>query len=118
MEPTLAIVGYRYFTDYERFCRVVDKFIAEHGRPYRIISGGCIGADQMAERYAKEHGIAVNVFEPNKSLPGNSGFAVRDREIARACTYMIAFPSPSGRGTQLTIKFARECGKEVAVEFV
>jgi hypothetical protein len=111
----LAIVGYRKFNNYARFSKEVDDWIALHGKPETIISGGCQGADKMAERYAKQHSVPMQVLHPDKKRYPNSNtaFAMRDREIAKACTHMLAFPSVHGRGTQLTIGFAKTHGKKV-----
>ena len=48
----LAIVGSRYFTDYDMFKNVVDKYILDNGQPDVIISGGAAGADTLAKTYS------------------------------------------------------------------
>lgn len=113
----LALVGYRRFWDYKLFSKHVDLLIEEIGRPESIISGGCIGTDKLAERYAKEHEIDMVVLkEDRKRFPvGNMCYAMRDRQIARDCTHMLAFPSEEGKGTQLTIEFAKRLGRNVKI---
>jgi hypothetical protein len=114
----LAIVGYRQFNDYKLFCTVVDAFIASlDKKPASVISGGCRGADSMAERYAKEKDIPMDVLRPDPSL-GIRGFIVRDKEIAKKCTHMVAFPSKEGSGTQKTIGFARNMGKPIREHWI
>ncbi len=113
----LAVVGYRHFNDYRRLTRVLDEWIARHGSPAEIVSGGCIGADRMAERFAAERRLTMKVLAP-LAIDGVSKFARRDRRIAASCTHMVAFPSHRGKGTQLTIGFARVLGKEVEVHWV
>ena len=58
----LAVVGSRDFTDKVAFKRAVAAWIAAHGTPTRIVSGGAPGADTLAERYAKESGIPCTVY--------------------------------------------------------
>lgn len=113
-ELNLAIVGYRDFEDWVVFYAHVQSWIEKHGRPDSIISGGCKGADTMAERFAKQEKIPMVILWP-KNEDGRSKFAIRDKEIARQCTHMLAFPSKRGRGTQLTIQFATELKKHVTV---
>ena len=114
----LAVVGYRRFNDYKLFTQKVDEFILKHGKVAKIISGGCSGADTMAEQYAKEHGMPFQAFLPDDRIKNNSKFAKRDKEIAQECTHLLAFPSTKGKGTQLTIGFAKELGKEVIIYWV
>ena len=120
-EPViLAIVGYRNFGNYDVFLKTVEEAIEEWGMPASIVSGGCRGADKMAERFARERGIEVKVLLPNKRLHpyGSSRFVVRDRKIAEMCTHMVAFPSELGKGTQHTIAFAQKLKKPVKLVFV
>lgn len=117
-QKILAVVGYRYFKDYKLCSAKIDAWIKEHGTPSQIISGGCIGADSMAEKYANEHGIVMIVCKPNSSIKDNSRFAIRDRLIAQRCTHMLAFPSSKGKGTQLTISFAKGFKKHVTEHWI
>lgn len=44
---SLGIVGYREFTDYDKFSMEVDKVINDIGSISQIVSGGCKGTDKM-----------------------------------------------------------------------
>jgi len=117
-EILLAIVGWRNFTDYVRFSKEVMKWVAANGdqQPSLIISGGCRGADTMAERYAKENNIRTRILRPDWARhKGKAAYSQRDRCIALQCTHMLAFPSIHGSGTQVTIRFAQEFRKDVTV---
>ena len=57
----LAIVGSRDYSDYSFFCVQVEQFLAGR-RPDLIISGGASGIDSLAERYAREHDLPLQVF--------------------------------------------------------
>ncbi len=114
----LAIVGWRYFDDYNLFKAFVNNWTGQYGKPDLIISGGCKGADKMAERYAKANGIDMRIYPPkaNPFLSLGARFLLRDKEIAEACTHMIAFPNYKlGKGTQHTIRFANKAKKHVTV---
>jgi YspA, cpYpsA-related SLOG family len=115
----LAVVGYRDFNDYNLLNRESLLFLQEiqktHGVSINtIISGGCKGVDTLAERFAKEHSLKMNVLQPRWDLYprdryGYKAFATRDRDIAQKSDFMIAFPNYSkGKGTQITIQFAQE----------
>ena len=73
--------------------------ISVWGKPGVIISGGARGADAMAERWAKEHGIPLTVFKADWKLGTNAG-PRRNRDIMKLATHVLAFPSNEGRGTQ------------------
>lgn len=58
------IVGSRTYDNYETFSKIVDKALSsKQNQEIIIVSGGAKGADQMAERYAKEHGYHLIVME-------------------------------------------------------
>jgi len=64
----VLICGGRWFSDYELLAKSLDKINISS-----IISGGCKGADKLAERYAEEHNIPIEIYKPdwnNISKPG------------------------------------------------
>ena len=83
-EIKLAIVGYRNFTNYDNLKTVVDLWVQKYGIPNCIISGGCKGADTLAERYANENNIKMTIFYPDRQQfpKGNIAFWERDKLIA------------------------------------
>ena len=117
----LAIVGSREFTDYAVFSAQVDEYIAVNGSPASIVSGGARGVDTMAERYAKEHGIATSIkpaqWRVNGVYDRRAGFR-RNSEIVAECTHAIAFPWVGSGGTQDTIRKLQLAGKPVKVIWV
>lgn len=58
----VAIVGGRDFDDYEQFKSCIN---GEKIKFKCIISGGARGVDSMAERYAKEICVPVNIYWPD-----------------------------------------------------
>lgn len=74
-EKTLGLIvaGSRTFSDYTLFSTVMDKMLKNYP-PSRIhiISGGAKGADAMAERYAKTHGIGITVIPAKWDKYGKS----------------------------------------------
>lgn len=114
-EKKLAIVGSRHYKNYEQFEKRVLKWMKDHGKPTKIISGGATGADAMAERFSKENGIECQVFLPDWSKGGGPA---RNTLIVNACTHVLAFPSKTGKGTQNTIKQANAKNKHIEYDFV
>ena len=112
-EICLAIVGCRKYSDYKRFCSIVDKWITAHGKPITIISGGASGVDTMAERYANENGIDFIVFKADWQKYGRAAGPVRNKQIVSEATHILALPSADSVGTRDTI--AKSKGKHVTV---
>jgi len=102
----VGIVGSRDFTDYTKFCEVINKWIEANGPINKIISGGCRGADKLAERYAKDKNIPITIFPAKWEKYGKSAGFVRNKKIVNNSTHIIAFPSRNGKGTQNTIELA------------
>jgi len=112
-EQSWGIVGYRYFTDRERFDRELSILVWERGFPARVVSGGATGADTLAREWATANGIEF-VEHPPASGTSRSLLA-RNTLIARDSTLLVAFLSARSRGTHDTIGKARRAGKEVVV---
>lgn len=107
----LAIVGSRQFNDYALLYQNVPKGVTE------IVSGGAKGADALAEQFADEHGLPKKIFLPKFKTDPSVGyhpghFHQRNRQIVEYADMVLAFMPPEGsKGTQSTIKYAKNMGK-------
>lgn len=103
----LGIVGSRDFDDYRSFKTAVIKVLEEWkydiSQVEHIVSGGAKGADTLAEQLAKEYGIPTIIFLPQYDLYQKTAPLIRNTEIVKASTHLIAFPSKTSRGTLDTI---------------
>ena len=111
----LAIVGSQTFQDYALLCRVVGQV---KGEVSVIVSGGAIGADTLAERYAGEHGITMRVYPADWILHGKSAGFRRNQTIVHHADAVIAFWDGQSPGTKHTIRLARLAGVPVYVKEV
>ncbi|ARF12205.1 protein of unknown function DUF2493 [Klosneuvirus KNV1] len=107
----LGIVGYRGFTDYEKFSQLVDEYIEEIGSPEFIISGGAKGTDTMAEKYAQDHNIQTKIFKPDWEKHGKGAGIMRNTDIIQNSTHVIAFLSQKSIGTIDSINKAKKFNK-------
>ncbi len=105
----VAVVGSRSFSDYQLLASRLQQL--PHIR--RIISGGAVGADQLAERWAKKQGIETRIFRPDWKKYGKSAGIIRNREIVAHADMVIAFWDGESKGTGYTIQFAQEKGIDV-----
>lgn len=91
----IAIVGSREFKNYEQLEREADLFV---GLDDWIVSGGALGADSMARRYAKENGLTILEIFPRwrnnangKSVyDAGAGFK-RNKKIVEEADVVLAF---------------------------
>lgn len=114
MENNVGIVGSRNFTDYKLFCKTIDEWVKLNGKIKKITSGGCKGADLLAEKYAKEHKIPLVIHKKkHKSSDGKNNQKIIDDSVR-----LIAFPSKKGKGTQSTIELANKKSIDVFVKYI
>ena len=108
----LAIVGTRAFTDYRRFCAVID---AVNTPITAIVSGGAKGTDTMAAKYAREHDITLIEYLPNWDEFGKSAGYRRNVMIVERCDAMIAFHNGTSKGTQHDIDIISKTNKPLHI---
>lgn len=106
----LAVIGWRGFTDYTLAKKSINEWISINGQPAEIISGGARGADSLAERYASEYHIPVQVFKPDWATQGRAAGILRNTDIIAASTHVLAFVSKHSVGTFDSIRKAERAG--------
>jgi len=106
----IAVVGSRIFKNWEQLKKTLDEYLQEDDT---IVSGGAIGVDSMAQRYAKERGFDILVCYPRYGRFGRGATFIRNRRIVENSDLVLAFYS-KGRlgegGTANTIHWAKELG--------
>lgn len=109
----LAIVGSRSFTDYTYFKECMKQF--ENSEISYIISGGAVGADTLAEKYAAENNIPVKIFYPDYNLHGKKAPILRNTTIVENSDVVVAFWNGVSGGTRDSINKARKLKKAVVI---
>jgi len=118
----LLIVGTRTFSDYELLKTVTDKMLSTQcnaGKSIVIISGGADGADSLAEKYAREKGFQLYVFEAD----WNEGNAAGYKRNMRMHEYIsrqqkrgvLAFWDGKSKGTAHSFELAKRYGNPIKV---
>lgn len=120
MIKRVVVAGGRYYSDYPAAKKYIDSCIERIKDEYELIfvSGGCSGADELGERYAREHGYAVERYPADWYRYGNAAGPIRNKEMARVADYVICFWDGESRGTKSMIKFAKSLGKPVKVMMI
>ncbi len=76
----------------------------------RIIHGGCRGADEGADDWAKSESIPVIRCPANWKKHGKAAGPIRNREMVRIHQPDCVIALPGGRGTQDMISVAEAAG--------
>lgn len=110
----VIIAGGRDFTDYEYMSKELSKLLFNSspfdGDSTTIISGMAKGADTLAIQYADEHQMTKILFPANwKKYPIIAGF-LRNEDMLRIATHVIAFWDGKSSGTKHMIDIAEEKG--------
>ncbi len=124
----LAIVGSRTFDDFNLLNETVCSCFMSEFMPYHveaIISGGAKGADSVAKRWAIINSVdtedfkAVEYFEfpADWESDGKAAGFIRNKEIVNACDMVLAFWDGKSKGTEHTIKLARQAKKPTFIVY-
>lgn len=126
MTVRIIVAGSRDYKDYGTLADTLDELIDRlqmqgiDKSDIEIISGGCRGADELGERYAKESSIRCSIFPADWGKYGRSAGPIRNDQMAKYAIradkgYLVAFPIGESRGTRSMIKLAEQHGLEVKV---
>jgi len=83
-----------------------------------IISGGAVGVDTLAEKYADERGIKKLILYPDYELYGRNAPLIRDKLIVDHADLVIAVWDGNSKGTEFTISYAKRRGVRCEVYIV
>jgi len=102
----IGVVGSRTFGSYQQLTKELETIIRMGDI---LVSGGAVGADSMAQRFAKDTGMEIRVIYPNYATYGKGAAFIRNRDIVENSDLILAFYA-KGRfkqgGTANTIMWA------------
>jgi hypothetical protein len=110
----LAVVGGRNFSDYALLKKELDLF-TQSNIVTKIVSGGAKGADSLAEKYAKDNNLEILIFKPDWNKYGKAAGIIRNEDIIRESTHIIAFWDKKSTGTKNSIDRAIKANKSVKI---
>ena len=108
-----AVVGSRQITNYKYVKGILNRYNIK-----KIVSGGAIGVNQLAARYAKENDIPLIEIKPNYEKHGKVAPLLRNKEIVKMADKTIAIWDGHSRGTKHTIDYTDTLKKECYVFLV
>jgi len=107
----ILVTGSRGFNDYNL---VLEFFNNYEGHIEEIIHGGAIGADSLAEKYAKQHNIISTIIRPIPSSK-KEYYLHRNAEMVALCDECVVFWDGKSRGTLFTMNYAKKRGKKTTL---
>lgn len=112
----LAIIGSRSFIDYEMAKRVFACYFKS--RTTEIVSGGAKGADLIGKRLAEEFNTKYTEFLPDWDTHGKAAGFIRNKDIIKNATFVLAFWDGVSRGTENSLNHAKEMKKPTMIIYV
>lgn len=97
----LAIVGSRSILDENSVNLIIESMIfdliCEGLTVSHIVSGGAVGTDTIAEKYADNMKLEKIIIKPNWERDGKSAAFKRNTEIAKTCDIMLVIFDPGSK---------------------
>jgi len=80
-----------------------------------IISGGAVGVDSIAEKYADDHKLSKLIIRPRYDIYGRCAPIKRNEEMVELADEVLVIWDGHSRGTKSTIDFAKKKNKKLRV---
>jgi hypothetical protein len=108
----LAIIGSRGFKDKE----LLDSILTPRKDLIKkVISGGANGADKLGEQWAIENKIETEIFYPDWNKYGKKAGFIRNEDIIKNSTHVIAFWDGESKGTKHSIGLSKKLEKKLKI---
>lgn len=106
---TWIICGGRHFDNQILFDRAMKDIVTMKGMPSKIVQGGASGVDEMAKKFAQQHGLEMVEVRADWSKGSMAG-PIRNRKMAEDHKPHLVIAFPGGRGTSSMKQVAVEKG--------
>lgn len=102
----LVIVGCSTYNNYAYFKRQLETALAGK-KPEKILVGGDLGVDDLAQRYATEKAIPLHIYRPDWFTYGAQSIKKRNERLVENCNYIFALVSKSSQNALQVVELAR-----------
>ena len=107
----IVIAGGRDMTNKEFGFKNIDKILSRiNPNRMEVVCGKARGADTVGENWAKLHDIPVKYFVPDWDKYGKRAGYLRNEQMAKYGTHLIAFWDKRSRGTKSMIELGEKYG--------
>ena len=104
----LLIVGSRSIENFDLSPYVSDEVDT-------IISGGAVGIDSLAERYADEHRLSKYIIRPRYDLFGRAAPLRRNEQMVDMADVVLVVWDGKSKGAQYTVEYSRKRNKSITL---
>lgn len=101
----VLVCGGRSFNDYRAVSTMLGSLCI---RPTHIVTGGCSGADKLAQKWALVHNIPCSVYSADWDMYGKSAGPRRNQAMLDDCHPELVVAFPGGRGTADMVRRAKK----------
>jgi len=105
--PRIIIAGSRKIKDYEYIASILDEYLDGMYKPI-LLTGMATGPDRYGYRYAKRNKYDVEEYPADWNTHGKSAGYIRNAEMAKKATNLIAFWDGKSKGTKHMIDIAKK----------
>lgn len=116
MNSKFLVCGGRDYDNVDEMYAILDDYHARYTIG-TIISGHAKGADQMAEMWADERGVKVELYPADWDTHGKTAGPIRNQEMLDfgKPDMVIAFPTKNSRGTWDMVRRTNKAGVKLYV---
>ena len=96
----------------------LDRFVARHGRPERVVLGDARGVDAAARAWAAKWELPCEVYRAQWAVFGDAAGGMRNQAMVEqggAADWLVALPDRTSVGTWDCVRRARERGIRTVV---
>ena len=118
MTKRIIIAGSRNFNNYSLLTSAMYNLLVNEmisGVEVEIVSGTAKGADQLGERFAKDHNYPIKKFPADWNTHGKKAGYLRNKQMAEYADMLVAFWDGESKGTKNMIDLAEKNGLIVEV---
>jgi hypothetical protein len=102
----VIVAGGRDFFNYQLLESKLNKLLSQKEN-VEIVSGNAKGADQLGERYARQHGLLISSYPALWNLHGTKAGFIRNEEMAKTANACVCFWDGESSGTKHMIETAK-----------
>lgn len=107
----VLVCGGRNYKDYLQLAAFMSHRLPHH--PTHIVTGGCRGADKLAQKWAASAGIPFSTYSADWDMYGKAAGPKRNQAMLDDCHPDLVVAFPGGNGTADMVRRAKAEGVPV-----